>query len=97
MLETMYDLEFEDANRTIWFLVRQVNNFMSRALWHSLRKHRVNPEQLIILWGAGMCEGGVIKDGTQILRRDRSCPLPLSGVWGRPARNPLVLRGAQGL
>ena len=50
MLETMYDLEFEDANRTTWFLVRQVNHFMSRALRHSLRKQRINPEQLIALW-----------------------------------------------
>ncbi len=50
MLETMYDVRFEDANRTAWFLVRQVNKLMSRTLERSLRKQRIKPEQLIVLW-----------------------------------------------
>ncbi len=50
MVETMYDLQFEDANRTTWFLVRQVNKLMSRTLESRLRKQRINAEQLIVLW-----------------------------------------------
>lgn len=50
MLERIYDLQFEDANRTTWFLVRQVNKLMSRALERTLRKQKIKPEQLMVLW-----------------------------------------------
>jgi len=50
MIETIYNLRFEDANMTAWFLLRQVNKLMSRTLARSLRKHGINPEQLMVLW-----------------------------------------------
>ncbi len=90
MLETMYDLEFEDANRTTWFLVRQVNNFMSRALWHSLRKHRVNPEQLIVLWICHDYPGQ--KTLAETSRLMSLTPQTMTGLINRMETDGLVLR-----
>lgn len=90
MLETMYDLEFEDANRTTWFLVRQVNNFMSRALQHSLRKQRVNPEQLIALWI--WRDYPEQKTPAEISRLMSLTPQTVTGLINRMETDGLVLR-----